>query len=31
MLKRQAVKMVASEHHITQNGDSMSVKVVATG
>ena len=29
--KRQAAKIISSEHHITQEGDSMSVDVVATG
>ncbi|KAL5254528.1 hypothetical protein ACHWQZ_G014095 [Mnemiopsis leidyi] len=31
MLKRQAAKMVSSEHHIVQDGDKMSVNVIATG
>ncbi|XP_063681609.1 fatty acid-binding protein-like isoform X2 [Bolinopsis microptera] len=31
LLKRQAAKMVSSEHHIVQDGDKMSVTVVATG
>ena len=31
MLKRQAAKMISSEHHIVQDGDKMSVTVIATG
>ena len=31
MLKRQAAKMISSEHHIVQDGDKMSVNVIATG
>ena len=31
MLKRQAAKLISSEHHIEQDGDNMSVKVLATG